>query len=49
VAYQTAERNFARILARAGSPDFLFAYRVTLGPTAMKILAKKTGLRREDL
>ena len=29
----------------------LFAYhdRVTLGPIAMKVLAKKTGLRREDL
>jgi predicted RNA binding protein YcfA (HicA-like mRNA interferase family) len=40
-----------RILQRHGWPDFLFAYhdRVTLGPTAMKVLAKKTGLRREDL
>jgi hypothetical protein len=29
----------------------LFAYhdRVTLGPTAMKVLAKKTGLMPEDL
>jgi hypothetical protein len=35
----------------AGWQDFLFAYhdRVTLGPTAMKILSKKTGLRRQDL
>ena len=40
-----------RILARPGWPDLLFAYhdRVTLGPTAMKVLAKKTGLRPEDL
>jgi predicted RNA binding protein YcfA (HicA-like mRNA interferase family) len=40
-----------RILERPGWPDFLFAYhdRVTLGPTAMRVLAKKTGLRREDL
>ncbi|MEX2264228.1 MAG: type II toxin-antitoxin system HicA family toxin [Bryobacteraceae bacterium] len=40
-----------RILERPGWQDFLFAYhdRVTLGPTAMKVLAKKTGLRREDL
>jgi hypothetical protein len=29
----------------------LFAYRdrVTLGPTAMKVLARKTGLKPEDL
>jgi hypothetical protein len=40
-----------RILARAGWPDVLFAYhdRVTLGPTAMKVLAKKTGLAQADL
>jgi predicted RNA binding protein YcfA (HicA-like mRNA interferase family) len=40
-----------RILARPGWPDFLFAYhdRVTLGPTAMKVLAKKTGLKPADL
>jgi predicted RNA binding protein YcfA (HicA-like mRNA interferase family) len=40
-----------RILERPGWPDLLFAYhdRVTLGPTAMKILAKKTGLKPEDL
>lgn len=35
-----------RILARPGWQDVLFAYhdRVTLGPTAMKVLAGKTGL-----
>jgi len=40
-----------RILARRGWPDVLFAYhdRVTLGPTAMKVLAKKTGLTHDDL
>ena len=40
-----------RILERAGWPDMLFAYhdRVTLGPTAMKVLAKKTGLTPSDL
>jgi predicted RNA binding protein YcfA (HicA-like mRNA interferase family) len=40
-----------RILERPGWSDFLFAYhdRVTLGPTAMKVLARKSGLRREDL
>lgn len=40
-----------RIIEREGWPDVLFAYhdRATLGPTAMKLLAKKTGLRREDL
>jgi len=40
-----------RILARPGWPDVLFAYhdRVTLGPTAMKVLAKKTGLTPKDL
>jgi len=40
-----------RILSRPGWPDVLFAYhdRVTLGPTAMKVLAKKTGLTSADL
>ncbi|HUQ90435.1 MAG TPA: hypothetical protein VM120_02060 [Bryobacteraceae bacterium] len=40
-----------RILARPGWPNVLFAYhdRVTLGPTAMKVLAKKTGLTPADL
>ena len=40
-----------RILARSGWPDVLFAYhdRTTLGPTAMKVLAKKTGLTPQDL
>src|ERR1035438_3168687 len=35
-----------RILERSGWPDILVAYhdRVTLGPTAVKVLAKKTGL-----
>ena len=40
-----------RILAQPGWPDVLFAYhdKVTLGPTAMKVLAKKTGLSPEHL
>jgi predicted RNA binding protein YcfA (HicA-like mRNA interferase family) len=40
-----------RILERPGWADVLFGYhdRTTLGPTALKVLAKKTGLRREDL
>jgi len=40
-----------RILERPGWPDVLFAYhdRVTLGPAAVRVLAKETGLRREDL
>jgi predicted RNA binding protein YcfA (HicA-like mRNA interferase family) len=40
-----------RVLERPGWPDILFAYhdRVTLGPTAMKVLAKKTGLTPKDL
>ena len=40
-----------RILERPGWPDMLFAYhdRVTLGPTAMKVLARKTGLTLKDL
>jgi len=39
------------MLARPGWPDVLFAYhgKVTLGPTAMKVLAKKTGLTPRDL
>jgi hypothetical protein len=40
-----------RIPERPGWPDILFAYhdRVTLGPTAMKVLARKTGLTPKDL
>ena len=40
-----------RILERTGWPDLLFAYhgRVTLGPTAVKVLAKKSGLTPADL
>jgi predicted RNA binding protein YcfA (HicA-like mRNA interferase family) len=40
-----------RILERPGWPDILFAYhdRVTLGPAAMRVLARKTGLKPEDL
>jgi predicted RNA binding protein YcfA (HicA-like mRNA interferase family) len=40
-----------RILKRDGWPDLLFAYHdgVTLGPIAMKVLAKKTGLTPEEL
>jgi predicted RNA binding protein YcfA (HicA-like mRNA interferase family) len=40
-----------RILERSGWQDVLFAYHdaVTLGPTAMKVLAKKTGLTPKDL
>jgi predicted RNA binding protein YcfA (HicA-like mRNA interferase family) len=40
-----------RILERPGWPDILFAYhdRVTLGPAAMKVLARKTGLAPKDL
>jgi predicted RNA binding protein YcfA (HicA-like mRNA interferase family) len=40
-----------RIPERPNRPDVLFAYhdRVTLGPAAMRVLAKETGLRREDL
>jgi predicted RNA binding protein YcfA (HicA-like mRNA interferase family) len=40
-----------RILERHGWSDVLFAYhdRVTLGPAAMRVLAKKTGLTPDDL
>ena len=40
-----------RILERKGWPDLLFAYhdRVTLGPAAMKVLGKKSGLQPKDL
>jgi len=40
-----------RILKRPSWPDLLFAFhdRVTLGPAAMKVLAKKTGLTPQDL
>jgi predicted RNA binding protein YcfA (HicA-like mRNA interferase family) len=40
-----------RILARDGWPDILFVYhdRVALGPAAMRVLAKKTGLSSENL
>ena len=40
-----------RILQRHGWPDILFAYhdRVTLGPSAMRVLANKTGLTPNNL
>jgi predicted RNA binding protein YcfA (HicA-like mRNA interferase family) len=40
-----------RILERPGWSDILFAYhdRVTLGPTAVKVLARKSGLTPQDL
>ena len=40
-----------RILRRPGWPDVLFAYhdRATLGPVALKVLAKKTGLKPGDV
>jgi predicted RNA binding protein YcfA (HicA-like mRNA interferase family) len=40
-----------RILEPAGWVEVLFAYhdRVTLGPTAMRVLAKKTGLKPGDV
>jgi len=40
-----------RILEHSEWPDLLFAYhdRVTLGPTAMKVLSEKTGLKPSDL
>ena len=40
-----------KILSRDGWQDVLFAYhdKVTLGPAAMKVLARKTGLTVDDL
>jgi predicted RNA binding protein YcfA (HicA-like mRNA interferase family) len=40
-----------RLLAKPGWPDYTFAYhdRVELGPGALKLLGKKTGLRPQDL
>jgi hypothetical protein len=40
-----------RVLAKAGWPDYVFAYhdRKEIGPTALKLLAAKTGLRPEDI
>ncbi|MBI5083786.1 MAG: type II toxin-antitoxin system HicA family toxin [Acidobacteria bacterium] len=40
-----------RVLERPGWPDLLFAYhdRATLGPAAMKLLARKAGLTPDDL
>jgi hypothetical protein len=39
------------VLAQSGWPDYTFAYhdRVELGPGALKLLGKKTGLRPQDL
>ena len=36
---------------RAGWPDYVFAYHdnVEIGPVALKVLGKKTGLQTEDL
>lgn len=40
-----------RLLTKTGWPDYVFAYhdRRELGPVALKLLGKKTGLRPEDL
>jgi predicted RNA binding protein YcfA (HicA-like mRNA interferase family) len=45
------QKGSHRILSRSGWPDILFAYHdgVTLGPTAVKVLADKTGLTPSDL
>jgi predicted RNA binding protein YcfA (HicA-like mRNA interferase family) len=40
-----------RVLARAGWPDFVFAFhdREEIGPRMLARIAKRTGLRPEDL
>ncbi|HET7434207.1 MAG TPA: type II toxin-antitoxin system HicA family toxin [Thermoanaerobaculia bacterium] len=40
-----------RILARAGSPDFVFAFhdQEEIGPRMLARISKRTGLRPEDL
>ena len=40
-----------KILSRAGSPDFVFAFheREEIGPRMLSRIAKHTGLRPEDL
>lgn len=45
------QRGSHRLLAKSGWPDYTFAYhdRVELGRVALELLAKRTGLRPEDL
>lgn len=40
-----------KILSRAGSPDFVFAFhdREEIGPRMLSRIAKRTGLKPEDL
>ena len=45
------QKGSHRTLARAGWPDYVFAYhdKVEIGPVALAKLGKKAGLRPEDL
>jgi len=45
------QKGSHRILAKSGWPDYTFAYhdKVEIGPNALELLGKKTGLRPQDL
>jgi predicted RNA binding protein YcfA (HicA-like mRNA interferase family) len=45
------KRGSHRLLSKPGWPDYTFAYHDgdELGPVALKLLGKKTGLRPQDL
>jgi predicted RNA binding protein YcfA (HicA-like mRNA interferase family) len=45
------QRGSHRVLAKPGWPDYTFAYhdKIEIGPNALELLGKKTGLSAEDL
>lgn len=45
------ERGSHRVLMKEGWEDYVFAYhdRVEIGPTALKVIGKRTGLTPDDL
>jgi len=45
------QKGSHRVLAKPGWPDYTFSYhdKVEIGPNALELLGKKTGLRAQDL
>jgi hypothetical protein len=48
---QTPTRHVASVLSREGWPDFVFAFHdgEEIGPKMLSRIAKRTGLKPEDL
>jgi predicted RNA binding protein YcfA (HicA-like mRNA interferase family) len=45
------QKGSHRVLAKSGWPNYVFAYhdKMEIGPRALELLGKKTGLKPEDL